>query len=172
MYTIRFQDQIYFMKQLNKEYNIPQEILYTVCLNAWNLCGKNLPKFAALKGYYTEAFIAEAMEAVQAAKQLMGLLQTSSTRKEARLYVVESAREMMINWQLLKRYIIQAYDKNIVDTMLQAAGESFYKKASLYTWSAVRSLISAGNAFIASELDAHSGRKYACRFPKHLCRRR
>ena len=35
------------MKEKNKKYNIPQEILYTVCMAAWNLCSEHLEKFAA-----------------------------------------------------------------------------------------------------------------------------
>jgi hypothetical protein len=60
----------------------------------------------------------------------------------------------MINWQLLKRYIIQAFDKNMVEVMLQAAGESFYKKATLYNWRAVRKLVDTSNVFVGQYLDA------------------
>jgi hypothetical protein len=141
------------MKSLNKKYNISQEILYTVCLAAWNLCNRNLQKFADLKAYYTEAFIADAVEAVKAAKQLPGLCQTSSARQEARIELMSSARQVMDNWQLLKRYIYEAFDKNMVAISLQAAGDSLYKKAALYNWSALRSLINTSNIFIANNLD-------------------
>ncbi|HXS57695.1 MAG TPA: carboxypeptidase-like regulatory domain-containing protein, partial [Hanamia sp.] len=44
--------------------------------------------------------------------------------------------------------------KDLADAMLQAAGKSLYKKATLYNWSAVRSLADTGNIFIAEHLDA------------------
>lgn len=142
------------MKELNKGYNIPQEILYTVCLAAWNLCGSNLQKFACLKAYYTEAFIAEAVQAVEAAKELPDLRQTSAARKEARINLVNAARQVMDNWQLLKLYIKKAFEKNMVEIKMQAAGESLYKRATLHNWSAIHSLVETANTFIANNLDA------------------
>jgi len=142
------------MKEVNKRYTIPQEILYSVCLAAWKLCRSNLGEFAGLKGYYTEAFIADAMEAVMKARQLPDLGQTLAARTEARINLIDAARPVMGNWQLLKRYITAAYDKDIVGIKLQAAGDSLYKKATLYNWSAVLSLVDTANTFIANNLDA------------------
>ena len=141
------------MKKESKRYSIPQEILYSVCLTAWKLCSDNREEFAKLKAYYTEAFIADAIEAVVKAKQLPDLVQTSSERKRARINLISGAGPVLGNWQLLKRYITEAYEMNLVEVNLEAAGYLLYKKATLHHWTAVRSLIDTANIFIADNLD-------------------
>lgn len=142
------------MKTVKKNYSTPQEILYTVCIAAWNLCSQNLLKFSALKAFYTDAFIANAVLEVQNAKQLPESLETISAKKEARINLAISTRQVLANWQVLKVYITRAFDENIVKTKLQSAGAALYIKASLDNWSAVRSLIDTANTFIANNLDS------------------
>lgn len=140
------------MKDLKKNYDTPQEILYTICITAWNLCNEYLSQFAALKAYYTGDFITASKQAVQDAKALPSTVQTITNRKAARIALIASAKQAQANWQLLKVYIIKAYDKSMVATKLEAAGASFYNKASVDNWSGVRSLIEAANTFIAANL--------------------
>ena len=140
------------MKSINNSYSTPQEILYTVCLDAWNLCSQNLQKFSSLKVYYTPAFITSAVEAVQAAKQLPESRQTIAGRKEVRINLVNTTRQVLSNWQVLKIYITKAFEESMVKTKLDAAGAALYARASLNNWSAVRSLIDTANIFIASNL--------------------
>ena len=142
------------MKSKKTQYGIPQEILYTVCLAAWKLCGQNLAKFSALKAFYTEAFVANALQAVKDAKQLPESLTTLAARKEARINLMKATRGVLANWQVLKVYITKAFDEKMVKTKLQAAGASLYPRASVDNWSAVRSLIEAANTFIAQNLEA------------------
>ena len=134
-------------------YTISQEILYTVCFTAWNLCRQNLPKFTSLKALYTQAFITGALEAVQAAKQLPESLQTIAWRKEARINLANATRQVRSNWQVLKVYITKAFEESMVKAKLDAAGAALYVRASLDNWSAVRSLIDTANIFIANNLD-------------------
>jgi len=142
------------MKEKNKRYNVPQEILYSVCLSAWNVCSENIEKFAGFKGYYTKTFIAEAVESVEKARELPGICQNKAGRKEARIHLKGAARQVMDNWQLLKLYITKAFDKDMVNTMLEEAGASFYNKAALYNWSAVRSLADTADTFIRDNMEA------------------
>ena len=141
------------MKTKKNQYNTPQEILYSVCLFAWNLCSQHLPKFTSLKALYTPAFVADAIDAVQAAKQLPETRQTLASQKVARINLINATKQVLINWQLLKVYITQAFDKDLVKTKLEAAGASLYGKATDDNWTAVRSLIEAGNNFIAANID-------------------
>lgn len=141
------------MKKNEKTYSIPQEILYTVCFAAWNLCSQNLLKFSAFKAFYTKAFISGAIKSVQAAKQLPEALQTIAERKEARINLISATRQVRSNWQVLKVYIIKAFEESLVKTKLDAAGAALYAKASVDNWSAVRSLIDTANTFIAGNLD-------------------
>jgi hypothetical protein len=140
------------MKRTKSNNGVPQEILYSVCLAAWNLCSQNLAKFTALKAFYTEAFIDQALAAVQAAKDLPQIVQTLAYRKEARINLVNATKQVQANWQLLKLYINKAFAEDIVRARLDGAGAAFYVKASADNWSAVRSLIDTANAFIANNL--------------------
>ena len=142
------------MTENNKKYNIPQEILYSVCLAAWKLCNENREKFARFKGYYTEAFIAEAIASVENAKRLPALTQTNAGRKIARIRLANAARQVMDNWQVLKLYATKAFDKSMISVLLEEAGGTFYKKASLYNWSALRSMIDEANIFIRNNMQA------------------
>jgi len=138
------------MSKTKNHYSVPQEILYSVCLAAWNLCSQNLAKFTALKAFYTEAFITQSLAAVQAAKDLPSLVQTLAYRKEVRINLVNATKQVQANWQLLKLYVTKAFAADLVQAKLEAAGAAFYAKASIDNWSAVRSLIDAANAFIAN----------------------
>jgi len=140
------------MKKVKRMYGIPQEILYTVCLAAWKLCSENLQKFSALKAFYTEAFIATAVQAVRDARQLPESRETIAARTVARIKLQDATRQVQTNWQLLKAYIIIAFEPNMVKTKLTAAGSDLYPRASLDNWSAVRSLIETANLFIAGNL--------------------
>jgi Carboxypeptidase regulatory-like domain len=135
------------------QYNTPKEVLYSVCMAAWNLCSEHRQKFTGLKPLYTSAFVAGAIDAVQAAKQLPESLQTLATCKVARINLTNSNKQVLANWQLLKRYIIRAFDKDLVKTKLEEAGASLYNKAYDDNWIAVRCLIEAANSFIAANLD-------------------
>ena len=140
------------MNKTKARYGVPQEILYSVCLAAWNLCSQNLAKFTALKAFYTEVFITEALGIVQAAKELPPIVQTMAARKEARINLVNATKQVQANWQLLKLYITKAFAADIVQAKLDAAGAVFYAKASVDNWSAVRSLIDAANTFVTANL--------------------
>lgn len=140
------------MKTVKKTYSTTQEILYTVCLAAWKLCSDNLAKFTALKAFYTEPFVTNAVQAVNDAKQLPESRVTIAGRKEARINLANSTRQVRSNWQTLKVYITKAFPQNIVKAKLDAAGAALYAKASVDNWSAVRSLIDTANVFIDSNL--------------------
>jgi len=141
------------MKSKLRVYSTAEEILYTICLAAWNLCTEYLAQFAALKAIYTEAYIAAAIQEVEDAKKLPQLFQIVADRQEARIALVNATKQVQANWQLLKVYITAAFDADVVKTKLEAAGASLYTKASVRNWSAVRNLIETANTFITNNLD-------------------
>ena len=142
------------MKSTKTNYSTPQEILYSVCTAAWNLCSQHLQKFTDLKAYYTAAFITGKLAAVEAARQLPEIRQTLAARKIARINLINATRQVQDNWQLLKVYITKAFEKDMVKAKLEEAGASLYSRASVDSWSAVRSLIDTANTFIAANLTA------------------
>ncbi len=152
--TLLFNQKNIVMNETKNNYSTPQEILYSVCLAAWNVCSDNLQKFTDLKAFYTEAFITSSLASVNAAKLLPGSRQTVAARKEARINLTNGTRQVQTNWQLLKVYITKAFSKDLVKTKLEAAGSALYTKASVDNWSAVRSLIDTANTFITNNLDA------------------
>jgi hypothetical protein len=141
------------MKKSVQNYGTSQEMLYTICMAAWKLCNQYLAQFAALKPYYTADFITASKQSILNAKELPSSLQTITDRKAAHIALVASGRQVQANWQLLKLYIIKAYDKDVVKARLEAAGTTFYDKSSIGNWSSVRSLIDAANIFIAANMD-------------------
>ena len=78
-------------------------------------------------------------------------VQTVTDRKAARIALTASTKQVQANWQLLKVYITKAYNKSLWQTKLDAAGASFYGKASLDNWSSISSLIEAANAFYCGQ---------------------
>jgi len=142
------------MKEKSKKYNIPQEILYSVCLSSWELCKENLDKFAECKAYYTETFIDEAIASVREARELPGILHNRAKSKEVHIDLQLAARQVMDNWQLLKLYINKAFGKDMAAIKLEAAGASIYTRAALYNWSAVRSLADVAGTFIRNNKEA------------------
>ena len=141
------------MKEEQSNYGTSQEVLYSVCLAAWNLCSNNLQQFTDLKAFYTSTYVADAIQRVDDARLLPDALQTRAARKEARIDLQNGTSVVLDNWQLLKVYVTRAFPEDMVKTKLDAAGASLYRKALVYNWSAVRSLIDTANSFIAANLD-------------------
>ena len=140
------------MKEQQSNYGTSQEVLYSACLAAWNLCSTNLPLFTNLKAFYTPAYVSDAIQVINNAQMMPDARETVASRKEARITLQNAARGVFGNWQLLKVYITNAFAPDMVTTKLEAAGASLYYKAVSYNWSAVRSLIDAANTFIAGNL--------------------
>ncbi len=137
-----------------KMYNCTKELLYTICLASWNSCSNYQSNFAAFKALYTPEFIAAAIQAVKDAQAMTDSRQLIAVRRAARVALAESANDVLVNWQMLKAYILQAYSKDVAPAMLEGAGAPLYKKAAGNNWSAARSLIDAANSFISENLDA------------------
>ena len=136
------------MKDLKRLFNCPQELLYAIALLAWALCRKNLVAFHNLKALYTDAFVQEAVKAVNAAKDLADQQQRNLRVQTIREQLEESATLNRQNWQTLKRYIVSAFGKKNAPKKLDAAGAAYYEKAVQENWSALRSLLETANKFI------------------------
>lgn len=125
------------MNKTPNDYGTQQNVLYSACLAAWNLCSQNLQNFTDLKAFYTQAFVDAAVQGIQDAKQLPESRQTIGYRKEARINLANAKKQVLTNWQLLKVYITKAFAEDLVKTKLEVAGASLYIKASADNWNAV-----------------------------------
>ena len=141
------------MRKSQKLFSSSQEILYLVCAAAWNLCSQFLSEFTAFRAVYTPEYITAALQAVQDAQSLPSSQQRSGGRTLARIAAVNAMAAVQADWQNLKTYITNAFDKDQVKTKVMIAGGSFYSKVSAGNWGAAHSLIDAANAFIADNLD-------------------
>ena len=139
--------------QLKKFFSCTKELLYTVCTACWNNCSNNLTAFTNFKALYTPQYVTDALQAVQDAQALPDSVAAIAARKAARVQLIQASDGVKACFQALKMYIAQAYTKDMVPSMLDAAGFRFYKKASANNWSAFRSLIDAANNFITANLD-------------------
>ena len=85
-------------------------------------------------------------------KKLPEAKQTINYRKQARIELVNATRQVLANWQLLKLYIVAAFDADMVLSKLEEAGATVYGKASVKNWNAVGNLIDLANSLIANNL--------------------
>ena len=138
---------------LNIVFSYTKELLYTVCTVCWNNCSINLPEFKNFKALYTPQFVTDALQGVQDAQALPDSVAAIAARKAARVQLIQASDGVKACFQALKMYIAQAYTKDMVPSMLDAAGFRFNKNASANNWSAFRSFINAANNFITANLD-------------------
>jgi hypothetical protein len=142
------------MKDQNRAYTCPIPVLYTVTRTAWGLCRENVAAFAVLKPKYTEQYIADALTAIDDAEKMKNSGSRDASEKKARIELEESATQVCINWQLLKRYMADAFAPSMQQAELQAAGSAYYPNAAKKNWTAVKGLILVSNSFIHDNLAA------------------
>jgi hypothetical protein len=133
---------------MNTSYNCAQPDLYLACRNGWQLCKRNLAVFAAKKPKYTDALIAENLEAINAADLLPDVNARYTDYDLARLAIDACNNEILANFDLLTSYINDAFEVSQLDIMYRAAGKAFVAKARKDDWSSVSSLLNAAIPFI------------------------
>ena len=69
------------------------------------------------------------LPAVDEAEKMKNLKDRDVSQKKAGIELEESAKQVCINWQLLKRYIVDAFAPSMQQTELQAAGSACYLNA-------------------------------------------
>jgi hypothetical protein len=146
-------------EKLMPKYRCSQMELYAVCRLMWANCLEHIADFEQLKPYYTPAFINNSIAEVAAAEMLPDEDQRNSQSKTARANMDKKAARCLVNWQALKRYIVNAYKGNttILNAKLNAAGAGYYRSASRGNWEDVAGLTSAALRFLGentAELEA------------------
>ena len=141
------------MKKKQKKYDTSQDTFYKVCETGWNLCSRYLQDFTQLKPYYTPAYINDALEAVKKTERLQTSANTLYNIKEIRTNMVNAARQVQHNWQILKLYITNAYPASLAEVYLKVAGLSFYKKSSKNNWSSLRQLVQLAENLMRDKFD-------------------
>ncbi|MBL7817795.1 MAG: hypothetical protein JNL70_22495 [Saprospiraceae bacterium] len=141
----------------NNSYSCSQADLYNVCRTGWNSCGEHLAAFAAYKPKYTEGLVAQNISDINAADALDDLKSRFSGRRNLRTDLTDKKEDALFLYHQLTGYINDAYPKDKVKKMLNAAGQDYYKKAKSCNWSSVTALMNSAIPFItnnAAELSA------------------
>lgn len=133
---------------ITKTYNCSQQDLYTVSRLGWNSCSENIADFTNFSPQYNPALVTARLAEIDAAEALGDLEQREADSRLLHISMTNHADEALTIWQTLKRYITKAYPKDQQKVQLDAAGQQHYLKASNYDWSAVKNLMTDGNAFV------------------------
>jgi len=133
---------------IKPSYNCSQQELYTVCRLGWQSCNQHLSDFANFKARYDDSFIKERLDEVEKAATLKDDQARGEQSETLRIKLTQSATNGLANWQKLKRYIADAYTADFQKTKTEAAGISYYDKASNSNWDSVQGLLKSGIIFI------------------------
>ena len=125
-----------------------QQELYLITPKAWELCRTYLPKFAKIKGFYTEGYIDERLAEVKAAKAIPNQKVRQDEPMTNKVFLDEAADDCCFHFQLLKSLIKSAFAGNLQEAKLNAAGQSYYAKADTGNKSALGNLNDSAIAFI------------------------
>ena len=133
-------------------FNCSQQELYLTSKQAWALCRKHLPRFARLKGFYTEGYIEDRLADVASAKAIPNHKMRKDEPSTNHIYMMVAIRECGGCFQVLKSYIRTAFDEDLQKKKLDAAGQSFFAKAMSGNQAKLNDLNETALQFIASNV--------------------
>lgn len=133
-------------------YNCSEQELYTISETAWNSVLQYLARFTAFKAKYIAAFITAKLAAIVAARTLPDEQQRNAAYESISIELRKKGRAGCDKWQMLKRYIADAFPADQQKPMLEAAGIIYYDKAGSGNWDSVKGLMTAASTFITATL--------------------
>jgi len=131
-------------------YNCSEQELYTICTTAWNSVTQHLLRFTGFKAKYTPVLVTARLAAITAASALPDEQQRNADYETVSIELRKKGRACCDKWQMLKRYIADAYPADLQKPMLEAAGANYYDKAGAGNWDSVKGLMTAASTFIAT----------------------
>lgn len=135
---------------MNPKYNCTQAELYAVTGTAWKSFEEHNAAFQALKPKYDAVFLAARRLELKTAEELPDE-QARYANAEAFLVTLrERATVAKAKWQLLKRYIVDAFPKSLQKTRQEEAGLLLYGEAGVDNWEVMKQLFIAGKNFITN----------------------
>lgn len=133
-------------------YRSTQPELYTVAETGWNSLEEKLPDFFNFKPKYDALFIADRRAELAAAETLPDEQARYADVEVAEVTMKEKAKIARAKWQMLKRYIIDAFPASNQKARLEEAGSLNYEKAAADNWELVKELMKSGSQFINNHL--------------------
>ena len=140
------------MKTIVPRYGCSQQDLYSTGNLGWGFCNERLAEFTAFKSKYNKTYINSMLLGIEHAENLPDAPNRQQRRSTLKVDFKEAATGALNLWQMLKQYIIDAYPENQQKIQLSAAGAGYYNKASAFNWSALLSLLNAGNQYIEKNI--------------------
>ena len=135
-----------------QNYNCTEQELYTICETGWNSVSQYLPRFTSFKAKYDAPFVTAKQAAILAARIMPDEQQRNAQYETANVNLKKQGRTCCDKWQMLKRYIADAFPADQQKPMLEAAGYNYYDKASNNNWDSVKGLMTSGSTFITATL--------------------
>lgn len=129
-------------------YKCTQQELYAVCLLGWQNYLNQQADFAAYKARYTPKLGTDAIADVLNAKNLPDSVARIAVPESTRVQMKQLANVCLDNWQRLKGYILEAFEKPQQKSKLEAAGAKNYKAASHDRWEKMQALLTSAELFI------------------------
>ncbi len=138
-------------KPLSK-YRCTQSELYAICNIGWNSFKEHVNEFTKLKGFYTIDYANERLAEVEVAFNLPDYSNRYSESEAIRVGMIKKADECLGKWQILKRYILEAFSKEYHKLHLDSAGIEFYNQSAAYNWEVIFALMRSGSQFIETHM--------------------
>lgn len=133
-------------------FNCSQADFIIVVNTGLNSYREYLPQFTNFSPKYTVAWGDSLQDAVDAV-QMMPIEDARRAESEAlRVLLAQKNRQACSEWQKLKRYITNAYDENLVNIKLMAAGQNLYSKSLNESWPSAQMMYSAAVKFMTANL--------------------
>ena len=129
-------------------YNCTQQQAYNTCRFAWRACQQNLLSFANYKSNYNVAFVAENLDAIDAADALDDHKARYSATKQLYVALTKEKDNVTDLFAYLKGYITTAYADDVRDIVIEEAGQQFSASANTGKWASVTGLLSAMLPFV------------------------
>ena len=135
-------------------YHCTQQELYTILETAWNNCKREQLRFATFKAKYTIPYIDGKLLDVITTKEIPDEQARNEAAETARIHLSAAGILCLNKWQLLKRYIADAFPKELQKPKLESAGSDYYLKASQENWDSLSGLLTSAMQFINTNLAA------------------
>ncbi len=145
-------------KQFPRILSGTQQNVISVSKLAWGYCLALIDRFAVFSTRFTPDLVADMVKQADDANALPSKEQRANAKRTAHVELIEANDAVCLQWQTLKRYILQAYPKNLVKIKLDAAGYLHYRHAKGGRWENTLSLAKDAKEFMtafATDLEAN-----------------
>ncbi|MBL0310722.1 MAG: carboxypeptidase regulatory-like domain-containing protein [Bacteroidetes bacterium] len=137
-------------------FSCTQAELYSICDLGWNMVNDRQLTMAGRFPIYTPTYITDRKADIDAARNLPDFQNSSELSEEDRVILMSRAGDAIPFWDVLERYINQAFasNKGLIKPNVEAAGKLFYEKATRQepNWEDLKMMLKDGNDYITANV--------------------